>query len=168
MKFLKLFIPLTIAATTVIAQQPGKTQDSKDAKTAPQENTKPERPMPTRPERPVMMRGNQDNMEIPNLTEEQKTKIKDIKLKNEREMLTLKNQIGEKKAKLKTQTTTDSPNMNEVNKTIDEIGNLKSQINKRKAAAKQEIRSLLNEEQKLAFDTQKKNKNSRTPQRSRP
>lgn len=87
-----------------------------------------------------------------NLSDEQKQKMKDIRFKTEKEVLPLKNQLAEKKARLKTLTTVDKPDMNEINKTIDEMSALRSQIEKKRVASKMEVRSLLTDEQRLLFD----------------
>lgn len=87
-----------------------------------------------------------------NLSDEQKQKMKDIHLKTSKEVLPLKNQLAEKKAHLKTLTTVEKPDMNEINKTIDEMSALRNQIMKKKVAAKMEVRSILNDEQRLMFD----------------
>lgn len=87
-----------------------------------------------------------------NPTDEQKKKMREIHLKTAKEVMTLKNQEAERKARLRTLTTADKPDMNEINKTIDEMTALKSQIMKKKVAAKMEVRSLLNDEQRLHFD----------------
>jgi Spy/CpxP family protein refolding chaperone len=86
------------------------------------------------------------------LSEEQRKKMKEIHMKSGKEIMTLKNQAMEKKAHLKTLTTADKPDMNEINKTIDEMSALNAQIMKKKTAAKMEVRGLLTDEQRLQFD----------------
>lgn len=87
-----------------------------------------------------------------NLTAEQKTQIEKLKTAHMKEMIGLKNQLKEKKAHLRTVTTVDKVDMVEVNKTIDEIGVIKTEMMKKKEAHKQEVRKLLTEEQRLKFD----------------
>ena len=98
------------------------------------------------------MKKHHDGMGFLNLTDEQKSKIKKLKTANMKEMLPLKNQIGEKKAHIRTLTTADNVDMNAVNKTIDDIGSMKATMMKKQAAHKQEIRKLLNDEQRIHFD----------------
>lgn len=93
---------------------------------------------------------------IPNLSEDQKAKIKEIRMKEKRENLTLKNKSKEIEAHLNTLTSADKPNMDEIHKTIDELVAVKGKMKKNKAESVQQIRSLLNDEQRLAFDLKKK------------
>ena len=67
-------------------------------------------------------------------------------------MQPLRNQLGEKKARLRTLTTADKVNMTEVNKVIDDIGAMQTQLMKLKEQRRQEIRKLLNDEQRVMFD----------------
>jgi len=89
---------------------------------------------------------------IPNLTEEQTAKIEALKTPHMKEMLPLKNQMAEKKAQLTTLTTAEKADMDAINKKIDEIGTLKTQMLKKREAHKQDIRKILSEEQRLMFD----------------
>ncbi|MBI5219308.1 MAG: Spy/CpxP family protein refolding chaperone [Bacteroidia bacterium] len=104
---------------------------------------------------------------IKGLTDEQKEKIKKMRVANRKEMMQYKNQLAEKKAHLKTLETTDNPDMTSINKTIDEMGAVKTEMLKKQAAHKQEIRKLLNDEQRLQFDMNhkmmKKNKKKKGP-----
>jgi Spy/CpxP family protein refolding chaperone len=90
---------------------------------------------------------------IPNLTEDQKTKINDLHLIVQKDVLQLKNQMGEKEAHLKTVSMVDKVDMVEVNKTIDEMFVLKASIAKKKEAFHQDVRNLLTVEQKVVFDS---------------
>ena len=67
-------------------------------------------------------------------------------------MQPLRNQLGEKKARLRTLSTADKVNMTEVNKIIDDIGAMQTQLMKLKEQHRQEIRKLLNDEQRVMFD----------------
>ena len=89
---------------------------------------------------------------IPDLTDEQKEQIKDIHVESMEDMLALKNKIGEKTARLHTLQTAAKANMSEINKTIEEIGKLRTEMMKLKAASHQKIRSLLTDEQRVFFD----------------
>ncbi|MBE0432071.1 periplasmic heavy metal sensor [candidate division WOR-3 bacterium] len=93
---------------------------------------------------------------IPGLTEEQQTRIKTMRVEHMKAMQSLRNQLGEKKARLRTLTTGDKVNMTEVNKMIDEIGSLRTKMMKQKEQHRQEIRNLLNDEQRIFFDTRHK------------
>ncbi|GAB4343314.1 MAG: hypothetical protein Kow0037_31340 [Calditrichia bacterium] len=90
---------------------------------------------------------------VPNLTDEQKQKIDELRVPHLRKMQDLRNQVMEKRARLHTLSTADKPNMGEINKVIDEIGKLRTQIMKERQAHRQQIRGLLTEEQRVIFDS---------------
>jgi len=87
------------------------------------------------------------------LTEQQRNEIKKIHFTSKKTIMPLRHQIAEKRAHLKTLGIEEKANMPEINKTIDEITGLLGQIMKQKASDRQEIRKLLNEEQRLKFDS---------------
>jgi periplasmic protein CpxP/Spy len=89
---------------------------------------------------------------IPNLSEEQTTQMKAILLESNKERLPLKNQLGEKEARLKTLTTSAAFDAKAVNNVIDEIGNIMNDLMKLKVASDQKVKSILNEEQLLLFN----------------
>lgn len=89
---------------------------------------------------------------IPGLSEDQQEQIKALRVKHMEAMKPLRNELGEKKARLRTLTTADKVNMTEVNKVIDDIGKMQTQMMKLKVQHRQEIRKLLNNEQRLMFD----------------
>jgi len=90
---------------------------------------------------------------LPDLTEQQKADIKKIHLKTMKEVLPLKNEIGEKEARLRTLMTADTPDLSAINKLVDEIGVLKTQIRKLELTAHLDIRKLLTDEQRLIMDS---------------
>ncbi|OFX44174.1 MAG: hypothetical protein A2046_08105 [Bacteroidetes bacterium GWA2_30_7] len=100
---------------------------------------------------------------IPNLTEEQTKKIESLKTPHLKQMLPIKNQLGEKKAQLNTLSTAEKADMVAINKKIDEIGDLKTQMMKNREAHKQEIRKILTEEQRLIFDMHNDKKEDKRP-----
>jgi Spy/CpxP family protein refolding chaperone len=89
---------------------------------------------------------------IPNLTEDQKTKLKELRTPHAKEVLPLKNQLAEKKAHLKTLQTAEKADLKSINSTIDEMTQLQSQIMKKRAAHTQAIRAILTDDQRIAFD----------------
>lgn len=89
------------------------------------------------------------------LTEEQKAKMKDIRTASYKEIKQLENQMGELKAKQRTLTMADKPDMNAINANIDEITKVQNKMMKIRAANHQQIRSLLTDEQKMLFDSKK-------------
>ncbi len=95
---------------------------------------------------------------IPNLTEEQENQLEELKVPHMKKMSDFYNQLNEKRARLKTLQTKDNPDMNEINSVIEEMGEIRTEMHKARAKHHQEVRSLLNEEQKLYFDKHKMKK----------
>lgn len=91
-------------------------------------------------------------MKFLDLNDEQKTKIKKMKIAHKKELKKLKYAIQEKNAKLKALELEDNADLSAINKVIDEIGAIKVDQMKKRAAHKQEIRKMLNEEQRMKFD----------------
>lgn len=92
-------------------------------------------------------------MRLPNLTDEQKEQIKAIRLNGQKEALPLRNELMEKKARLRTLTTSEDYNENSVNNTIDEISELEASLMKLRQNHRQEVREILTEEQRIIFDS---------------
>ncbi len=88
-----------------------------------------------------------------NLTEEQREQMKTFKIEFIKDISPLKNEIEVKNAQLHAASVGDNIDVKKVNKLIEEIGDLKTQIAKKHFAHKQEIRSILNDEQKVLFDS---------------
>ena len=104
---------------------------------------------------------------IPNLTDDQKKKIKELRVPLSKEVLPLTNQLAEKKAHLKTLQTAEKADLSAINSTIDDIGQLQSQIMKKHAAHTQAVRKLLTDEQRIAFDMHKNSGHDHSKQHSR-
>ncbi len=92
---------------------------------------------------------------IPDLTDEQQKKIDDLRVEHQKKMLNNHNQMMEKRAKLNTLRTADKTDMNTINKLIDEMGVLHTQMMKDKEAHRQAVRELLNNKQRVFFDSHK-------------
>jgi Spy/CpxP family protein refolding chaperone len=92
---------------------------------------------------------------ISNLTEEQKTKISALRVNHMKEMQQLKNQVAENRAHYNTLMNADKADMAAINKNIEELGKLRVDMMKKSAAHQQDVRALLTDEQRLAFDMKK-------------
>lgn len=92
---------------------------------------------------------------LPDLTEAQKDQMKAIHIKGMKATQTLKNQLMEKRAHLNTLSSADKADMKAINKQIDEIFIIQASIHKVRAASKQEVRSLLTDDQRVMFDARK-------------
>ncbi len=90
---------------------------------------------------------------IPDLTDEQKKKIDDFKITHLKEVNLTKAQLNEKYAHLRTLQLAEKPDNKEINKTIDEISNLKAEMMKKHETYRQNVRALLNEKQRVIFDS---------------
>ncbi len=88
-----------------------------------------------------------------NLSDDQKEEIKTIMLEGKKETLQLQNQLREKRARMRTLSSGDTYDVSALNKVADEIGALQAGIKKIHIAKKGEVRALLDEEQKIMFDT---------------
>jgi len=86
------------------------------------------------------------------LTDEQKTKIEALRLDQQKKMLPLKNELGEKEARMKTLSTAEVADMKAINSLIDEMAVIKTKMAKDRAAHHQEIRKILTPEQRIKFD----------------
>jgi Spy/CpxP family protein refolding chaperone len=91
---------------------------------------------------------------IPNLTEEQQIKIKELKTVHMKNMLKYKSELEEKNARLKSLQTADEVDMDKIYKLIDDIGAIEIKMGKERADLHQKIRTLLDDEQRVFFDTQ--------------
>lgn len=89
------------------------------------------------------------------LTDEQTNTINNLRLAHQKEMLPLRNNLNEKKARLNTLETAYPADIKAINQVIDEINNIKTNMAKLKAAHKQEIRKVLTDEQRLNHDSNK-------------
>jgi Spy/CpxP family protein refolding chaperone len=97
-------------------------------------------------------------MGMEELTEEQEAKIKELKMGQEKEILLLKSEIELKTAELKKLMLVDDPDEKAIDKNIDKIGSLRTQIKKLSTKTYLKIRALLNPDQKVMFDKKHFNK----------
>jgi Spy/CpxP family protein refolding chaperone len=89
---------------------------------------------------------------IPDLTENQEAKIKDLRLDHLKEMNNYRNQMNELRAKERTLMTTDGTNMSEINAVIDQRTDVHNKMMKASAKHRRDVRSTLTDEQKVYFD----------------
>ncbi len=86
------------------------------------------------------------------LTDEQRNKLAKLKLEHMQMMAPVKVKIKGVKVELATLVTTDKPDMNAINKKVDELTGLKNQKMKRKYEYIAAKRKVLNAEQQVLFD----------------
>ena len=88
-----------------------------------------------------------------NLTEDQQSQMKSLRLKLQQEMLPIRNQLGENRARFRTLSTAENADMKAINKLIDGNSQLTASMAKLRAANHQAVRKLLTEEQRIIFDS---------------
>lgn len=89
---------------------------------------------------------------IPNLSQEQKTQIKEIMESNRDALKTLRQEKRQAKQEFKKMMTADAPEISAIEAQIDDISRLEAKEWKLMAVQAQKIRSLLNEKQRAYFD----------------
>lgn len=113
------------------------------------------------PKKPLHRQGNEmrimsDGKEGPlkglNLSDAQKATFKESMIAMQKQMQPIKNELGEAEAHQKTLMTAEKPDIAAVNTNIDRIGALRIEIAKIKTRHHLEMRSQLNDEQRLKFD----------------
>lgn len=86
------------------------------------------------------------------LSSEQKEAVKAIRMKSYKELKPLKDEMREMMAHHITLTTSEKPDMQEIYKSIDKMGEVKAEIAKKVARQNQDIRALLTDVQLQKFD----------------
>lgn len=86
-----------------------------------------------------------------NLTDEQEEKITALRDAHMKEMADLQNDLAIKRSELQTLRLADKADLNQINKKLDEIGQLTTEMSKKKAAHEQDILNVLTDEQKDLF-----------------
>jgi Spy/CpxP family protein refolding chaperone len=123
---------------------------------APPDAPAPPPPPPPPPPATEPMDDAPQHMNIPDLTEVQKTEIGKLRLKQIESMTPLKNQVREKKARLQTILTTMPVDMNTADVVADELGKIQTSVLKLKIHHDQALRSLLTPDQQVIFDARPK------------
>ena len=91
-------------------------------------------------------------MNIPDLTEDQLLTIQKLRLEHQKEMLPITSKLQSKRLELRTMMLEESDQIN-INKKIDEIGEIRNDLMKKRMTHRVKIRNLLTDKQKLHFDT---------------
>lgn len=91
-------------------------------------------------------------LNFPGLTQEQKEKIRSIQLEHAREAMTLRTRIAEKNAALNTELAQKNPDQKEVARRLEDLYDLKLQLEQNRVNNLLNVRGQLNDEQKLQFD----------------
>lgn len=99
---------------------------------------------------------------IPNLTDEQKNQIQELRVDQMKQMTSFRNQLMEKRARLRTLQTQDNPDMNAINNAIEEMGEIRTNMHKARAKHHQEVRKLLNDEQQAFYDARRMHRHGKS------
>lgn len=90
---------------------------------------------------------------IPGLTDEQKTGIENLRTAHFRKAELIRAEIGEKQARLNTLRLAEKQDEKAIDKTIDEVSKLRGDLMKERESHRREVKALLNDEQKVWFDS---------------
>jgi Spy/CpxP family protein refolding chaperone len=88
-----------------------------------------------------------------NLTEDQKTKMTDLRLANQKQMLPLQTELQGKMAELLLLKTEAHPDINKIDRLIEQSEKIRTKIQKAKARHQLEIRKILTPEQQKLWDS---------------
>ena len=100
--------------------------------------------------------GNQFHGKALDLSEDQQSELKSLRLENYTSMKPLKNKMAELKARERTLMSEQKVNLNEVNSVIDEQTKLSNQIRKMQAAHKVKVKSVFTDEQLMKLEQHRK------------
>ena len=137
MKTKVLMIAVLLGFTTLVMAQPNENGSKKSARGSGHEMRMDEQ------------RGPGGGLD---LTDAQKEAFKQSKLAVQKQLQPIRNEIGEAEAHQKTLTTIDKPDMAAINKNIEKIGGLKTEMAKIQTKHRIEMRAQLTDEQRIKFD----------------
>jgi Spy/CpxP family protein refolding chaperone len=141
MKTRILVLAILMGFTTVLMAQPGQKNDPKKGAGVEWRN-----------------RANSDQhgpMLTLNLSDAQKDAFKQSMLAMQKEIKPLRNELGEALAHQKTLVSADTPDLKAIDKNLDKIGDLKTEMAKIRAKYQLEMRAQLTPEQQMKFDLKK-------------
>ena len=96
--------------------------------------------------------GRQDPLE---LTEDQKEQIEELRISCQKDLLSLKNKLKVMDAELQEMVMAENPDSRAINKKIEGIGSIRTEIQKMQTSTRLKIRGLLTEKQRVLFDSRK-------------
>lgn len=95
------------------------------------------------------------------LSNDQQEQIQSIHLNGQKEMLPLRTTLQQKRAELRTLSIGDNYDQAKAAKLAEEIGDLHTQMLTKRTSHQQQIKEVLNEEQRIKFDTFHMNRGNR-------
>ena len=154
LKGMILVVLLSMILIEVSAQD--RNADLKVKKNPNEQSTSPTSPPPPPPPPDVEQDDMQPPLNLPDLTEDQLSRIKKVDLKQMEAMTPLRNQVREKRARLSTILITMPVDLNAADQVADEIGKVAASILKAQIRHDQELRYLLTPDQQIIFDSRPK------------
>lgn len=97
---------------------------------------------------------------LPNLTEAQKTQLKEIREQGRKDSQPQREKMKAMREKLQNMKMSDNPNQKEIDTLIDEMHRLKAQMEKSRTASELKMRSVLTPEQRKVLDEKMKEKHA--------
>lgn len=88
-----------------------------------------------------------------NLTEEQQSKMADLRLAHQKEILPLRTELQGKMAELRLLKTEPNPNLNKIDQVIEQTEKIRTKLQKTRARHQLEIRKILTPEQQKLWDS---------------
>jgi len=95
-------------------------------------------------------------MEKLNLTDEQRKTMQEMRLKHQKELIPIQGKLKEKRLDLKAEMMADEPNQSKINSIVDEIGKLRTELQKKQIAHRLAIRNILTDEQRAIWDAHRR------------
>lgn len=95
------------------------------------------------------------NSNFLDLTDEQKETMSGLKTEHMKQMQAVKNEMAEKKARLRTLSTTEEYNQKAIDKVVDDISKLMATQMKAGIEHRQEVKTILTEEQLVKFNSKR-------------
>lgn len=95
---------------------------------------------------------------IPDLTEEQESKMKELKVAFKDVIRPIENELNEKRAKLKTLCDEDKPDRKQIENLVEEMGALKTELNKKEVNHRLDVKQILTKEQQLFLENRHEHK----------
>ena len=138
MKTRILILAVLMGFSSVLMAQPERKNDQKNA--------------PGKEWRGRMNAGQNGPMKALNLSDAQKQALKQSMLAMQKEIKPLRNELGEALAHQKTLVSADSPDMKAIDKNLDKIGDLRTEMSKVRVKYQLEMRAQLTPEQQIKFD----------------
>lgn len=140
MKAQVFILAILMGLSTVVMAQPGEKTESKNSHGVEWKG------------RMHAGQGQNGPMQALNLSDAQKEAFKQSMMAMQKELKPLRNELGEAMAHQRTLVSADTPDMKAIDKNLEKIGDLKTEMAKIRTKHHLEMRAQLTDEQKLKFD----------------